>query len=73
MQDFDVLREAGVNEVTRGVGKTARIELVRQWHTIDEDGDTVAADAANVDAFRAEARSCRLVVNAGDVTENVCE
>ena len=71
MQHFDVLNQAGVNEVARGIGKATGIELVGQRHPVDEDSHAVAADAANVDALGAEAGSGRLVVHARDVAKDV--
>ena len=73
VQDFDGLNQAGIDEVPRGVRKTAGVELVGQRHAVHEDGDPVAANASNIDALGAEPRAGRLVVDARHVAKHVAD
>ena len=73
MQDFNILDQARIDEIARGVRKTACIELVGERHTINENGDPVSPDTADVDAFSAEARTGAFVIDARHITKRVTD
>src|SRR5690606_34736588 len=54
VQDLDALDEAGVEKLPGGVREVADVELVAQGYAVDEQGNPVAADTANVQAFVTE-------------------
>ena len=71
VQDLYILHESCIDEITCRVRETAGIELVRQRYTVNYNGDSIAADTANIDPFRAKACSGRFIIYAGNITENV--
>ncbi len=73
VQDLDALDQAGVDEVAGRIRKAARVELVGQRHAVHEDRDTIAADAADVDALGAEARAGCLVVDTRHIAKDVTD
>ena len=73
MQHFDVLDQTGIDEVPCGIREAARIELVRQRHTVHEDRNAVAADAADIDALGTETRPGGFVIRSSlCATTTIC-
>jgi hypothetical protein len=71
MQHLDLVYEASADEVARRIGKAADIELIADRDPVDEYGHPVAADAAYVDALRAEPGAGRLEVDPRGVAKHV--
>ena len=71
MQYLYSLNQARIDEIARRIRKTAGIELVGQRHTVNEDGDAIAANATYVDTLGPKACACGLVVDAGHVSKYV--
>ncbi len=68
-----MLDQAGIDEIPRGIGEAADIEMIGKRHAVDDDRHAVAADATNIDALGAKARARGLVVDAGHVAKHVID
>ena len=71
MQDLDILNKPGIDEVACRVGKTANIKMIGQGHSVDDDRNPIATDAANIDAFRTESRTRTFIIDAWNITQYI--
>ncbi len=73
MQYLDVLDQARIDKVTRCIRKITDAEMIGQRHAIDDNGDAIASDTTDVDAFRTETIASRLGIDTGHIPEHVVD
>ena len=73
VKHLDVLNQAGIDKVSRGVRETAGVELVGKGYAIDKHRNPVAANASYIDAFGPEARAGRFVIDAGHIAKDIAD
>src|SRR5690606_12077655 len=71
VQDLNALDEAGIKKLAGGVREVADVELVAQRYAVDEQGNPVAADTANVQALGTETLPGSFGLDPGRIKEYI--